>query len=527
MRSKTSASAVSSVPSQAAAAAPADGSGSPPGGGLRLNTAAGRWVIFATVLGTGIVFLDGTVVNIALPTIGRDFGASLETLQWTATAYLLTLSAFILSGGSLGDRLGRRRVFIVGALWFAAASLLCALAPTAGVLIAARALQGVGGALLTPGSLAIIQASFHPEDRAQAIGLWSGLSGVSLAIGPFLGGWLIQAASWRLIFLINVPPIAAVIWVARRHVPETRDPNATGRIDAAGSALAALGLGGLIYGLIAGPNAGWTSPLVLGALIGSVVVLAAFVVLELRRPDPMLPLGMFRVRQFSGANLTTFAVYGALGGALFLVPLQLQQVLGYSPLASGVALLPVTIVMLLLSGRAGKLSQRIGPRLPMTLGPLVAGAGLALLARVGPDSSYVGAFLPAILVFSFGLVLTVAPLTAAVLSAAPSAHAGVASAVNNAVARAAGLIAVAALPAAAGITTSTYADPAAFSAGFSTAVLIAGGLAALGGVIAFVTIPRRAPGSSGAAIEPASAPPPQSVCAADAAYAQDCAGCEA
>ena len=482
-------------------------------GGLRLKTAAGRWVIFATVLGTGIVFLDGTVVNIALPTIGRDFGASLETLQWTATAYLLTLSALILSGGSLGDRLGRRRVFVVGAVWFAGASLLCALAPTAGVLIAARALQGVGGALLTPGSLAIIQASFHPEDRAQAIGLWSGLSGVSLAIGPFLGGWLIQAASWRLIFLINVPPIAAVIWVALRHVPESRDPNATGRIDVAGSALAALGLGGLIYGLIAGPNSGWSSPAVLTSLIGGAVVLAAFVALELKRPDPMLPLGMFRVRQFSGANLTTFAVYGALGGALFLVPLQLQQVLGYSPLASGVALLPVTIVMLLLSGRAGRLSQRIGPRLPMTVGPLVAGAGLALLSRVGPGATYIGAFLPAILVFSFGLVLTVAPLTAAVLSAAPSAHAGVASAVNNAVARAAGLIAVAALPAAAGITASSYADPAAFSSGFSTAVLIAGGIAAVGGLIALVTIPGPLIRRRGAL----DAPPPS----------PDCIGCEA
>jgi EmrB/QacA subfamily drug resistance transporter len=518
----------SSQPPDVASQEQAVATGPTPGGGLRLKTAAGRWVIFATVLGTGIVFLDGTVVNIALPTIGRDFGASLETLQWTATAYLLTLSALILSGGSLGDRLGRRRIFVVGALWFAGASLLCALAPTAGVLIAARALQGVGGALMTPGSLAIIQASFHPDDRAQAIGLWSGLSGVALAIGPFLGGWLIQAASWRLIFLINVPPIAAVVWVARRHVPETRDPNATGRIDVAGSALAALGLGGLIYGLIAGPNAGWTSPAVLAALIGSVVVLAAFIVLELRRPDPMLPLSMFRVRQFSGANLTTFAVYGALGGALFLVPLQLQQVLGYSPLASGVALLPVTIVMLLLSGRAGKLSQRIGPRLPMTVGPIVAGAGLALLSRVGPGATYMGAFLPAIMVFAFGLVLTVAPLTAAVLSAAPSAHAGVASAVNNAVARAAGLIAVAALPAAAGITASSYTDPAAFSAGFSTAVLISGGLAAVGGVIAFVTIPHQVAAHRGGAVEPASAPPPEPACALEAPLlTPDCAGCEA
>ncbi len=460
-------------------------------GVLRLKSAAGRWVILATVLGSGIVFIDGTVVGIALPSIGRDFHSGMATLQWTVTAYTLTLSALILIGGSLGDRYGRRRVFVIGVLWFAGASLLSGLAPTSTILILGRALQGVGGALLTPGSLAIIQATFHPDDRAQAIGLWSGLGGVATAVGPFAGGYLIQAASWRLIFLINLPLVAAVTWVAIRHVPESRDVNATGRLDVAGAVLAAAGLGGLVWGLIEGPGLGWTSPAVLIALIGSSVVLAVFAAVEMRSAQPMLPLSIFRSRQFSGANAVTFLVYGALGGALFLVPIQLQQALGYSPLASGMALLPITVIMLLLSARAGKLSQRIGPRIPMTVGPIVAGVGLALLSRVQPGGTYLTTFLPGIVVFGLGLALTVAPLTAAVLSAASVEHAGLASAVNNAVARSAGLIAVAALPAAAGLTGASYVHPAVFAQGFHSAMIIAGTLAALGGVLALLTIPSR------------------------------------
>ena len=462
-------------------------------GGLGLHSTAGRWVLLGTVLGSAVAMIDGTVVNVALPTIGRDFGVGVAALQWTITAYTLTLAAFILVGGALGDHYGRRRIFVIGVVWFAVASLLSGIAPNATALILARALQGVGGALLTPGSLAIIQATFRPEDRAPAIGLWSGLSGVAVAIGPFVGGYLIEVASWRWIFLINLPVVAAVVFIAQRHVPESRDPGATGHIDYAGALLVALGLGAFVFGLIEGPVLGWTSAGVLATLIGGVAVLVAFVVVELRREHPMLPLDIFRSRQFSGANAVTFLVYGALGGSLFLIPLQLQQVLDYSPIEAGISLLPVTIVMLAFSARAGRLSQRIGPRLPMTLGPIVAGLGLALLSLVGAGDSYVTTFLPAVLVFSAGLTLTVAPLTAAVLSAVAVEHAGIASAVNNSVARAAGLIAVAALPVAAGITGSTYLHPAALSAGYHSAMLIAGVLCASGGVLALVTIPGTLP----------------------------------
>ena len=449
-------------------------------------------MIAAAVLGAGIVMLDGTVVNVALPAIGRTFHSGLATLQWTVTAYTLTLASFILVGGSIGDRYGRRRCFVIGVVWFAIASLGCGLAPDPTVLILARALQGVGAALLTPESLAILQATFDPRDRAQAIGTWSGLAGVATAIGPFVGGYLIQAVSWRLIFLINLPLVVAVVWIALRHVPETHDPTATGRLDAAGAGLATVGLGALIYGLIEGAAVGWSAGRVVTALATAVVATLAFVLVEQRAAHPMLPLGIFRARQFTGANLATFAVYGALGGALFLIPIQLQQALGYSPLEAGTALLPITLVMLVLSPQAGKLSQRIGPRVPMTLGPIVAGAGLAALSRMQPGASYTGTFLPAILVFSLGLALTVSPLTATVLAAAPVEHAGLASAVNNAVARAAGLIAVAVVPAAAGLTASSYLHPASFGAGFRTAMLLTGAACALGGVISAITI-RRTP----------------------------------
>ena len=445
-------------------------------------------MITASVLGAGIVFIDGTVVNVALPAIGRTFHSSLATLQWTVSAYTLTLAALILVGGSIGDRYGRRRSFIVGVLWFAAASLACGLAPNATVLILARALQGIGAALLTPESLAILQASFRPQDRAQAIGTWSGMSGIAAAIGPFVGGYLIQAVSWRLIFLINLPFVAAVVWIARRHVPETSDATAVGRLDMAGAGLATATLGTLIYGLIQGASAGWAARGVVIALVTSVVAGLAFVVVERRVNDPMLPFAIFRARQFTAANLATFMVYGALGGALFLLPLQLQQVLGYSPREAGTALLPITLVMLVLSAQAGKLSQRIGPRLPMTVGPIVAGIGLAALSLVQPGTTYLSTFLPAIVVFALGLALTVSPLTATVLAAAPVEHAGLASAVNNAVARAAGLIAVAVLPAAAGLSASSYLHPAAFTSGFRTAMWLAGGACALGGVISAVTI---------------------------------------
>jgi EmrB/QacA subfamily drug resistance transporter len=450
-------------------------------------------VLLATVLGSGIAFLDATVVNVALPTIGEELDAGISSLQWVVNAYTLTLSGFLLLGGSLGDHYGRRRVFVIGVIWFAAASLLCGLAPSAEALIAARTLQGIGGALLTPGSLAIIEASFRAEDRAPAIGAWSGLGGVTAAIGPFLGGWLVQAVSWRLIFLINLPLAVLVVWVAQRHVPESRDPSVDRGLDYTGAALAAVGLAGVVYALTDGPGLGWTSPRILLAAVAGVAALVAFVLWERRSRHPMLPLDIFAARQFTAANLVTFVVYGALGGALFLMPIQLQRVVGFSPLASGVALIPITLVMLLLSARAGRLSARIGPRLPMTLGPLLMAAGFALFTRIGPGSSYLADVLPGMLVFAFGLTLTVAPLTATVLAAAPTEHAGMASAVNNTVARAAGLLAVAVLPVAAGITGAGALDPDRFNDGFDMAVMIAAALCAVGGLISWFGIRNPAP----------------------------------
>jgi EmrB/QacA subfamily drug resistance transporter len=455
---------------------------------LRYGTAAGRWVVGATVLGSAIAAIDATVVGIALPAIGRDFHSGLATLQWVVTAYTLTLSGLLLFGGALGDRYGRRRVFLAGVAWFALASLLCGLAPSAPVLIAARALQGVGAALLTPGSLAILEASFEPDDRGRAIGAWSGLGGVATAVGPFLGGWLIQAASWRLIFAINLPIAAAVMLIGWRHVPESHDSEAGERLDLAGAGLVTIGLVGLTYGLIQGPVNGWSSAGVLAALGAGAVLLAAFAAWERRSRAPMLPLELFGSARFTATNLVTFVMYGALGGVLFLLPVTLQQVAGYSPLAAGVSLLPLTVLMLLLSSRSGALAARIGPRLQMSVGPIVAGAGLALFVRLGSGGDYLTRVLPAVAVLGLGLAMTVAPLTATVLGAVPARHAGIASAVNNDVARSAGLIAVAVLPAAAGITGAAYQHADQLAAGFRTAALICAGLCVLAGTISAVTI---------------------------------------
>jgi EmrB/QacA subfamily drug resistance transporter len=446
---------------------------------LVYGSATGRWVLTATILGSGIAAIDATVVGIALPAIGRSFDTDLETLQWVVTSYTLSLAGLLLLAGALGDRYGRRRVFLIGVIWFALASVLCGAAPNAPTLVAARALQGVGAALLTPGSLAILQASFRPEDRSRAIGAWSGLGGVATAIGPFLGGWLVGAASWRLIFAINVPIAAAVVLLTWRHVPESRDTTATGRVDIAGGTLVTLGLVGLTYGLIEG-NA---LSLVAGGLL-----LAGFVWWERRTAHPMLPLDLFSSPQFSATNVVTFVIYGAIGGALFLLPIQLQQVAGYTPLQAGVSLLPITVIMLLLSARSGALAARIGPRLQMSAGPVLVGVGMALFARITGSGSYLTEVLPAVAVLGLGLATTVAPLTSTALSSAPASHAGMASAVNNDVARAAGLIAVAVLPAAAGITGSAYLHADELSAGFHTAVLICAALCLLAGAVAALTI---------------------------------------
>jgi EmrB/QacA subfamily drug resistance transporter len=461
--------------------------------GLRYGSGAGRWVLVAVVLGSAIAAIDATVVGIALPAIGREFDAGLATLQWVVTAYTLTLAGLLLVAGALGDRYGRRRVFLLGVVWFAVTSLLCGVAPSAPILIAARALQGVGAALLTPGSLAILQASFVPNDRGRAIGSWSGLSGVAAALGPFLGGWAVQAVSWRLIFVINLPIAAVVIALAWRHVPESHDSAAAGQVDLPGGLLVTFGLVGLTYGLIEGASTGWSNPVVVAALIGGVATLVAFILWERRAPTPMLPLRLFSSSQFTATNLVTFVVYGALGSSLFLLPIQLQQVSGYTPLQAGISLLPLTAIMLGLSARSGALAARIGPRLQMSVGPTLVGAGLALFTLVGPTGNYLTEVLPAVTVLGLGLATTVAPLTATALASAPARYAGTASAVNNDVARVGALIAVAVLPAAAGITGAAYLHPAQFSTGFHTASLISGGLCVLGGALAAITIRNPAP----------------------------------
>lgn len=462
-------------------------------GTLRTGTAAGRWVILATVLGSGMAFLDGTVVNVALPAIGRDLHAGLSGLQWTLDAYLLTLGALLLLGGALGDRFGRRRVFEIGLISFSSASALCGLAPSLGALVAARAVQGVGGALLVPGSLALLSASFCADDRGAAVGAWSGLAGVASAVGPFLGGWLVDAWSWRLVFLLNLPLAAVTLAVSRGHVPESADPSAAGMpLDLAGAAMVTVGLAGTVFALIEGAAQGWSSGPVLAAAAAGGAGLAAFPLVERRRRSPLVPLGLFASRQFSGTNATTLAVYGAFAGALFLLVVLLQAGLGYSALEAGAAMLPVTALLLVLSSRTGRLGQRTGPRLPLTAGPVVAGAGLLLLSRVGPGAHYLTGALPGVVVFGLGLSLTVAPLTSAVMAAVDDSHLGVGSGVNNAVARVAGLLSVALLPVGAGLAGVNPGDPG-FAAGVARALRIAAAVCALGGGVAFATVRRAAP----------------------------------
>lgn len=401
-----------------------DGEAPPAPEGLRYGSGPGRYVIAACVLGSGIASLDATVVGLALPTIGRQFHTGLSDLQWVVTGYTLTLAALMLLGGALGDRFGRRRVFSIGVAWFALASAACGFAPNATTLIATRLLQGVGGALLTPGSLAILESSFTAEDRGRAIGAWSGMTGLATAAGPFVGGYLISAASWRWVFFVNLPISAFVLALTARHVPESVDPASTGRIDFGGAALGVLWLGGLTYGLIEGPAKGWGSPVEIVMLAVGALGLPAFLWAEHRSRSPMLPLSLLRTRQFSAVNAVTFVIYGALGGALFLLPVELQVVSHYSPLESGVALLPVTVIMLTLSARSGRLASVIGPRLQMSVGPVIVGVGLALLVLAADGRDYVTHVLPAVLVFGFGLAVTVAPLTSTAMSAAPADRAG-------------------------------------------------------------------------------------------------------
>ena len=402
--------------------------------GLVLRSTVGRIALTATVAASSMAMLDATVVNVALPHIGEDLNASVSSLQWVLTGYLLALASLILLGGALGDRYGRRKVFVIGTVWFAAASLLCGAAPNVDVLVAARVLQGVGAALLTPGSLAILQAVFVPADRAKAVGAWSGLGGVAGALGPFVGGWLVDGPGWRWAFLINLPVAGLAVGCALYAVPETRDPHAARTLDVVGAGLAVVSLGAATWALTeAGPR-GWTDPTVIGAGIVALVGIAAFVRRMRRAEDPLVPPSLFRSREFTVTNVATVLLYSAIGVSFFLVSYELQVGAGWSALAAGTALLPATLLMLLLSARSGALAQRIGPRAQLTAGPLILAAGLLLLARIGPGASWFPDVLPGAIVLGLGLVTFVAPLTATVMGSVSADHVSVASGVNNAIA---------------------------------------------------------------------------------------------
>ncbi len=401
--------------------------------------------LVATILGSTVVFLDGTVVNVALPALSDDLNAGLAGQQWVVEAYLLTMVSLLLVGGSLGDQFGRRRMFVAGLVGFGATSALCALAPSDEFLVGARALQGIAGALLVPGSLAIVAATFEGAERGKAVGTWTAWTGIATVLGPAGGGALIGLISWRAIFWVNLPLIAATVALTLHAVEESKDPDAFRGIDRTGIALSAAGLGGPVFALIEQPTHGWGDPLVWVPLLGGIACFAAFLLYEARARHPMLDLGLFRIRNFAVANLTTLAAYAGLIGGLFFVGLYLQQVVGYTPLEAGLATTPISILLFVLSPRFGRLASGTGPRLPMTAGPIVAGLGLLLMLRVGTDADYLTDVLPAILVFGLGLAATVAPLTATVLDSVEERRVGIASGVNNGVSRVAGLLAIAIL----------------------------------------------------------------------------------
>lgn len=482
---------------------------------IRLASPAGRGLLFAAVLASGMVFLDGTVVNVALPHLGRSLDASVSGLQWTIDGYMLTLAAFVLLGGALGDRYGRRRVFLIGVVCFTAASVLSGIAQNIEWLIAARFLQGMGGALLTPGSLSLIQASFHPDDRGRAIGAWSGFSGVSTALGPLLGGWLIDALSWRWIFLINVPLAVVVVLAALRWAPESRAAGSasqaaagTGgavigaagstapRFDITGALLGALGLAGITFALIEAAQQGSSGGpvlVVVGAVVG-VVAAVAFVLLERRKGSAaMLPPALFRRRLFSVLNLYTVVVYASLGGFSFFLSVQLQNVAGYSALKTGLANLPMTALLLVGSPWAGALVARIGPRLPLTVGPLIAAPGVLLLRGIDKHASFWTDVVPGVFLFGLGLTFVVAPLTTSVLAAAEDRFAGVASGFNNAASRVGSVLAVAALPLLVGLSGAAYRMPTELAGAFRAAMLWCAGLMIAGAVLALLFVHRPPP----------------------------------
>lgn len=458
---------------------------------LEFTSRRGRLVVLATVLASGVAFLDGTIITVALPRIGTDLGADLSTLQWVLNSYLLALGALVLVGGALGDLLGRRRVFVVGMCGFGISSLLCAVAWDPSALVGARALQGVFAALLTPTSLAILSGSFVPADRGRAIGAWTGLSGITTAIGPFLGGWLVDVASWRWVFLINLPLLAAAVLVARAAVPADSGAGAglshadvLHRVDLPGAALTVAGLALIVTPLIEVERLPTVA--VATMIVAGVATLGGFVAYELRRAQPMLPSTLFRIRTFTVANLVTIIVYAALTGMGFLISLALQRGLGYSALAAGAATVPITIVLLAFSARVGAILPHVGARPLLTAGSVLAAAGLLLLSGIGVATSYVTGVLPGVLVFAAGLVLVVTPVTTTALSDVPARRQGVASGVNNAVARVAGLLAIAVLPAAAGLSATGATDPIPLLDGVSVALRLAAVSCVAGAAIAWI-----------------------------------------
>src|ERR1700723_1838150 len=433
-----------------------------------------------------MILLEATVVNVALPTIGRNLGASVVGLQWTLNSYVLTLAALVLAAGSLSDIYGRRRVFIRGVVFFGPASALCAAAPTIELLIAARFGQGIGGALLTPGSLAIIDAVFHPDDRTRAIGIWAGLGAVAGAVGPLVGGYLTDAVSWRAIFLINLPLGAFVVAAAVLRVPETRDPTRAGGLDLPGAVLAMLAIGGVCFALI--QASGGFTLVVIAALAVGLVAGGVFVAVERRARHPMLPLELFRSRQFASASVLALVTYAALGGVIFLFVAFLQITLGYTALQAGSATLPITALLLIGSSPSGAIAQRIGPRIPLAIGAVLTGAGVRLMAQIHVGDGYLTGVLPSLVVFGVGLAALITPITATVLASVGSRHSGIASAVNNAFSRLGQLVAVAALPLAAGLSGSAFFNAARMAAGFPVAMIIAAGVAFAAALLPWIMI---------------------------------------
>ncbi len=408
-------------------------------------TATQRWTLVAAILGSTVVFLDATVVNVALPAIADDLDAGLSGQQWVVEAYLLALVALLLVGGSLGDKFGRRLMFVSGLVGFGVTSALCAIAPTTEVLIGARALQGIAGALLVPGSLALVASAFEGAARGRAVGTWTAWTGIATVLGPAGGGFLVDQFDWRWIFWVNVPLVAVTILLTLRHVRESKDPEAVPGIDWVGIALSALGLGGPVFALIEQPTYGWGDPLVFIPLVAGVVLFALFIVWERRAAHPMLELSLFKVRNFAVANLATLAAYAGLMGGFFFITLFLQQTAGYTALEAGLATLPTSLALFFLSPRFGRMASGTGPRVPMTVGPIVAGLGLLMFIRVGADPDYLTQVLPAVVVFGLGISAMVAPLTATVLDSVDERHTGIASGINNGVSRVAGLLAIAIL----------------------------------------------------------------------------------